>query len=358
MSLQVRSATTSDLGDVAEMLVAGFKTAPDAPFVNHRLLRWKYFETGPGWQGARSYLLKEGNDVLAHCGVWPINMGFSDRNVTCLCFTDWVGSRKFPGAGLLLKKKMMSFAETALVVGGSHDTRAIIPRLNFKDVEKIGVFVRVVRPWKQYRTRPMEGMGKDIARLARNIMWSRAPAGTIPDGWSSARLQSFDSVFAPVLARLDQAPYPSPQRSLEYLNFWLRCPAAEITGFSILKRGRVRGYFLLTRLGGQTRIIDIRLIHEKRRELGDVEEQEDWNAAYALATKMAEDGAETCEILAVASTEFSREALLSTGFRQNGSLPLALYDPRAELRSAPPIFWNMIDGDIAYLYDPTSPYNA
>ncbi|HEV2667998.1 MAG TPA: hypothetical protein VG324_23980, partial [Blastocatellia bacterium] len=243
----------------------------------------------------------------------------------------------------------------SLVVGGSDYTRAIIPRLNYKIAGTVPVFARVVRPWKQFRTRPTEGIGKDVARLARNAMWSRAPVGVIPENWSAARVRYFDSSFASLLDRLSGAAHPTPERCARYLNYWLRCPAAEIAGFSILKKSRIQGYFLLTRMGGQARIIDIRLTHE---DDADRDKQADWNAAYGLAGKMAEADPETCEILAVASTEFAQEALLSSGFCRNGSFPLALYDPQGKLNAAPAIFWNMIDGDIAYMYDPAIPYNT
>jgi hypothetical protein len=352
MALQLQTTTDSDLDAVVEALVTGFKIAPDASFVNRRLLEWKYFEPGPRWEGTRSYLLRNGDAVQAHCGVLPINLGFAGGIVTCLCFTDWVGSQRFPGAGVLLKQMIMAFAETAIEVGGTADTRAVIPRLNYKLTGNVGVFARVVRPWKQFRTRSSEGIGKDVARLARNAMWSRAPAGAIPEDWYAARLKSFDSISTTVLNQLSYA-HPTPERSADYLNYCLRCPAAEIAGFAILKGSRTRGYFLLTRMGGQARIIDIRLIRE---EGTDLEGQADWNAAYALAAKTAEDDPETCEISAVASTEFARAALRSGGFRQRGSLPLALYDPQEKLRAAPAIFWNMIDSDSAYLHDPAFPY--
>jgi hypothetical protein len=352
MALRLQSTALSDLDAVVEALVTGFKVTPDAPFVDRSLLRWKYFEPGPRWEGTRSYLLKDGDAVRAHCGVSPINLEFAGGIVTCLCFTDWVGSQRFPGAGVLLKRKIMGFAETAIVVGGTADTRAVIPRLNYKVAGNVGVFARVVRLWKQFRTRPKGGIGKEVARLARNAMWSRAPAMAIPEDWSAVRLQSFDSVFAPLLNQLSST-HPTPERSADYLNYWLRCPAAEVAGFAVLKGSRIRGYFLLTRIEGQARIIDIRLV---RGEGADLEEQADWNAAYALAAKTAEDDPETCEISAVASTEFAQAALLSSGFRQRGSHPLALYDPQDKLSAAPAIFWNMIDGDIAYLYNPARPY--
>ncbi len=353
MAPQLQSTTLSDLDAVAEVLVAGFKAAPDAPFVDRGLLQWKYFEPGPSWEGARSYLLRNGDRIQAHCGVSPINLRFADGVVTCLCFMDWVSAQNFPGAGVLLKRKIMGFAETALVVGGTDDTRAVIPRLNYKIVGDVGVFARVVRPWKQFRTRPTEGIVKDVARLARNAVWSRARAkAIIPEDWSAVRLQSFDSAVSHVLRRLSFA-HPTPERSADYLNYWLRCPAARVTGFSILNGSRIRGYFLLIRMGGQARIIDIRLAPLAG---SGSNEQADWNAAYALAAKTAEEDPETCEVSAVASTEFAQAALLASGFRRKGSLPLALYDPREKLSAAPAIFWNMIDGDFAYSYDPAFPY--
>src|SRR5262249_18701307 len=130
------------LDGVAEALVTAFNAAPNAPFADRRLLQWKYFEAGPMWEGARSYLLTQGNDVRAHCGLWPINLGFAGEIVTCLCFMDWVGSREFPGSGSLIRKKVMSFAETSIVVGGSDYARAVIPSLNYKVAGTVGVFAR------------------------------------------------------------------------------------------------------------------------------------------------------------------------------------------------------------------------
>jgi hypothetical protein len=86
--------------------------------------------------------------------------------------------------------------------------------------------------------------------------------------------------------------------------------------------------------------------------------QDEWNVAYSLAAKAAADDPQTCEIVAVASTLFSEIALLSSGFRQRGNAPLYLYDPQNKLSDAPPIFWNLIDGDAAYIQDPAHPYTA
>src|SRR6476660_760158 len=163
--LEFTPTIADDLNAVASLMLAGFKAEPDASFVDRRLLQWKYFESGPEWQGSRGYVLRQGDVIQAHCGVWPVHLSVAGSNVSCLCFVDWVSDRNVPGRGFMLKKKLMSFAETSIVVGGTDDTRAVIPKLGFKPVSEVGFFVRVVRPWRQFRTRPTEGVGKDVARL-------------------------------------------------------------------------------------------------------------------------------------------------------------------------------------------------
>lgn len=346
MALQFQSTVPEDLEAISRLLLAGFKARPDAPFVDRRLLRWKYFEPGPQWEGSRGYVLRQDNAIQAHCGVWPIDLHFSDRRVTCLCFVDWVGGKNLPGAGFLLKKKLMTLAETAIVVGGTEDTRAVIPKLRFEHVGEVGFFVRIVRPWRQFRTRPSEGLDRDAARLVRNTAWSRFTAITrVPKEWSAVPVQSFEGA---VYDR-PQSLHPTPWRSPEYLNYWLRSPTVEVSGFAILRQNEVCGYFLLSRVGGQTRIADIRLCSAK---------QDDWNLAYSLAARAAAENPRTCEIVVAASTLFSEIALMSSGFRQRGSAPLFLYDPQKKLNDSPPIFWNLIDGDAAYIQDPAHPYSA
>src|SRR5215510_8223173 len=111
--LEFSPTVPEDLEAVVSLLLAGFKAEPDAPFVNRKLLQWKYFESGPQWEGSRGYVLKNDDAILAHCGVWPLHLSVPGKNVTCLCFVDWVSDRNVPGQGFLLKKKLMRFAETA-----------------------------------------------------------------------------------------------------------------------------------------------------------------------------------------------------------------------------------------------------
>jgi hypothetical protein len=140
---------------------------------------------------------------------------------------------------------------------------------------------------------------------------------------------------------------PTPWRDADYLNFWLRCPAAEVTGYELLRNGNCLGYFLVSQVGNQTRIADIRV---------NSENPNDWKAGYALAAQTAARDAETCEIVTAASTPLAVESLKACGFRARGGMPFFLYDPQKLLTDHLPIFWNLIEGDAAFLFDPAYPF--
>lgn len=340
--MELHRTESADLDDVASLLVEVFNSPSDAPFVNRKVLHWKYLEAGPQWEGSRSYTLRKGEKIHAHCGVWPLNLHFDSTEVTCLCYIDWANRSELPGAGFMLKKKLMKLSQTSIVVGGSAETREIIPKLGFAHVDNIESFARVVRPWKQYRSRPSEPLLKGAARLLRNTSWTLTSVSGRKN-WSAQRVESFKTN----LNFNYQFRHPTPWRDAHYLNFWLQCPAAVVSGFELLEDGAHAGYFLLSRVGGQTRIADIRL------DSGDPDQ---WSMAYSIAAATAASDPDTCEILASASTPLVRDSLKRNGFRSRGNVPLFLYDPQQLLKNHPPMFWNMIEGDAAYLFDPAYPY--
>jgi hypothetical protein len=347
MALQFSPTVPEDLKAVSALMLTAFTAEPGASFLDQELLHWKYFEPGPPWEGSRGYVLKTGESIVAHCGIWPMNLLFRDQTISCICFVDWVSDRNAPGVGFLLKKKLMKLADTSIVVGGTEDTRAVVPKMGFEPVGEVGFFARVVRPWKQFRTRPSEGIGRDAARLVRNTAWSRTGTATaIPQDWSAFRLESFGELN---LDGMRDGESPTPWRGADYLNYWLRTPSVTMSAFALTNRGNVCGYFLLSRVGHQTRIADLRLSSSK---------QDEWNVAYALAAKRAAEDPETCEIVAVASNSVAEVALRLNSFRQRERAPFFLYDPQKKLGGSAPIFWNLIDGDAAYIQDAAHPYST
>jgi hypothetical protein len=343
VTLAFHRTEPANLDALTTLLLAVFKAPQEATFANRQVLLWKYFESGPQGEGSRSYLLSNEEGLQAHCAVWPLNLHFSGKRVTCNCFIDWANRTDLPGAGFMLKKKLLKLSEVSIVVGGSADTRSIVPRLGFAQVGDVVLFSRVVRPWAQFRTRPREPLWKGAARLVRNAYSSQTSAGSIPKGWRAVLVNSFDSV-----ANIqNNSDCPTPWRDSRYLNYWLRCPAAKVLGYLILNEDSIIGTLLLSQVEGQTRIADIRLQSQN---------PDHWKAAYRVAAAAAAELPETCEVLAVASTPWAVESLTAGGFRDRGSVPLFLYDPQRKLANSQPIFWNMIEGDAAYLQDPDYPY--
>jgi hypothetical protein len=131
------------------------------------------------------------------------------------------------------------------------------------------------------------------------------------------------------------------------LNYLLSCPAASFSGFLVSQERNLRGYFLLAQVGGQARIVDIRL---------DSEDRESWQAMCALAVRAAAEDPETCEIVAASSVEATGESWLQAGFAHRETDPILCYDPRNLVSSGPPLDLSLADGDLCFLSEPLSPY--
>ncbi len=359
MKTEIQPTTPDDLDGIAALLAAAFATTIDALFVNRDLLAWKYFARGLPWDGARSYVMKRADEILAHCAFSPLILERDGAQVTSFCFMDWAGKRDAPGAGVLLKKRLMNLVQTSIVAGGTDATRSVIPRLGFTLHSENRLYARVVRPFRQSRARPSEGIKKDAARLLRNAAWSASSSGNIPHDWSAARVDSFDSaneIFHASNNMTNDAaskaknalPCWTPRRDAALLNYWLSSPAAKFTGFVIREGARARGHFLLSHVAGQTRIADVRV---------DSTGQTDWTNAYRLASRAAAAMPETCEIYGIASTQFARAAFETSGFRWRGVSPLFLNDSQHKINDEA-IFWNLIDDDTAYIHDSSHPFST
>lgn len=342
MNLTFSATSPSDLPEVQSLLLSAFGVQTDAPSVEPGLLQWKYFEPIPDWQGSRAFGLRRNGRVIAHCAVYPVRLLLGNREVTSLCLMDWAS--RYPGAGASLSRRLMELAETTVVTGGSKEARTVIPHLQFSHYGDLEFYAQVVRPWKQFRTRPREAGWRDPARLLRNFAWSRTRLPSVSEGWSAVRITRFteEAWFSQASAALTFT-----KRDPELLNYWLRCPIGAPSGVLLLHEERPCGHVLINKLGGQARIIDIRVA---------AEELAAWQAAFTLATRVAIEDSDVCEILAVASTQIAREALLQCGFRLRGREPIYLYDPGKILTDQPALHWNLIDGDTAIIHDPRNPY--
>lgn len=348
MPLELALATPQDEEAITRFLLEVFQLPPSAPFVQRDLLRWKYFEPRPDWDGSRSYVLKQDGRIHAHACVVPVVFPTAGGPVTAIRLIDWAGGRGLPGSGVLLLKKLMDYAGAVIAVSGSEQTQKVLPRIGFQVRARASIYARATRPWRQFRTDPFPRGWKAPFRLARNVCWSLALLPAVPRGWTARPIPRFDSSLEHLLTDPGEL-FTRPRRSPEMMNYMLRCPGAIFTAFEVRQETRPRGYFVLSRVAGQTRIAELWV---------DSGDPEDWRALCSLAVHSAAADPDTCEIFALASIGLLKNALAGSRLRLRRQEPIFVYDPRELLRGIPELNIGMIEGDEAYQHNAAYPYET
>lgn len=346
MSVQIEPTLPLEQEALAQFLISVFHARPDTPFVDPKLVWWKYFEPCVDWNGPRSIVLKQEGKIVAHGGIFPVTFLTKNREVTGIHLIDWAASPSAPGAGVLLLRKLASLTDTFLTVGGSRQTRQILPKIGFKHRRDLKIYARVVRPWDQFRTSAFEGWKTPI-RLARNVLWSLPSLPSIPAEWSAVQIPRFDESVLPVLTERTTGEFTPCKRSLGMLNYMLRCPGAAFSAFQLLKGKKLFGYFILSWVGRQCRVADMLL---NSHVLAD------WRAAHSVATRIAAENPETCEVEAASSIQLASDAILQNGFHLRERCPIFLCDAKGLLAEASPLHINLLDGEGSYLNDPAHPF--
>ena len=344
MPYQLKATTPDSLPEIVAFLRDAFQVPADSPNLNPRLLQWKYYEPGPDWEGSRSYVIRKGEALAAHSGVWPIRLATRSGCVQALQAVDWAGARSIPGAGSSLMKKLRGMAPVLITVGGSADTQRALPVMGFKVRGQASVYARVLRPWRQFRTRQFDGL-RAFPRLGRNALWSRSPLVSMA-GWTSEPSAHPD---VNMLCRFGDrtANYPESRYNAGFLEFMLSCPAAKVRYFELSNNGNPQGYFVMSRVGGQARLADLRILSEDTR---------DWIAAYAAAVRVAAQDPAICELATSAFVPVVRQALEANGFQSRGANAIFVLDPGNVLGEPGNLHLSMLDDDSAYLNHPGNPY--
>ena len=341
--IEIQDLRPAELGEVACFLASVFGVPETAPFLQPALMEWKYMLPRDDWQATRSRVVREHGRIVAHSGVWPLRFEAAGGLVNAVHLIDWAASGA-AGAGVILYREMLHMAPVAVVLGGSQQARKLLGRMGFSQAGQFQLYARVVRPWRQFRSRPARSLPRDSAKLMRNFYWSRSPR----IGEGGLRAEAVPRFPAELDAALPGWSYPGyvcAARSSNLLNFMLLCPGVACRAYLLRQKGALIGYFLLCRLGGQSRIADLRVSGASRLA-----------AAYSVAVRQAASDPETCEIVASSSAELTAAALLRNGFRLRGERPLWLRDPEHRLPSGSPLLLQALESDSYFLQDPESPF--
>lgn len=329
----VRPSTPEDATAIAEVMSGAGLRSNSEP----QHLHWKYWQERPEWPGARSYVLTDGKEVLAHGAVVPATRVNGSGRLRMAHLIDWAARPTEFGAGVALLKHVGRLTEALYAIGGSPDTMRILPQIGFQACTTVGGYVRPLSPLNLWREARGAGL-RLAARVARSALWILTAPRPSLKGWSARPLAPGEvDRITPVL--------PQPRRGLAVIErgealfrHMLACPIVPMALYGLEYAGRMRGYFLLALAPGQTRLADAWV---------DSDEPADWRALIGCALREARRRGGAAELVAWASEPLLMRALADNGFHRRFSLPVTLR-PGAQAGSDP-LRVQMLDNDALYL---------
>jgi hypothetical protein len=337
MAIDLIALSSSDSENLKSFLQKHFKLPDDAPQLTQACLHWKYFQMRPDWDGPRSYVLRSGSRWLAHAGVCPMLLERGDQRLRAILLVDWVSAS--PGAGAEIFRRFYPQIDILVCNGGSSGARKTFQALEYPVAGSVDYFTRPLKPWRLFRARVGKGFSGAMARLLRDSALSRVPLYRPAKTWTVDQIDCFTLDTQDLYGGGEPSSFWQTQRSRELLNYFLRCPFAQVSAYRIAKSGGARGYFMLADCGEEIRLVDLRLSSEQSG---------DWCSAVALAARIASEGSASF-MTASCSFPLMRQAILANRFRQFQTDPLYLYEPKNILPQGALLHITPFDGDQAYL---------
>jgi hypothetical protein len=336
MTRAIRPSTPADAGAIVALLAqAGLQ-----PSVGPQELRWRYWLPRADWPEPRSYILTQGSTPIAHGAVVPGAWLSGSRRLRVVHAIDWVAQRGAVGAGAMLMKYIGQRADALLAVGGSAETRRLLPNLGFRAAGAVHGYVRTLHPLRLLKDaggHPLRRLYRAARAAARVLGAPRAP----PADWVSRRLTAATLHELSAVLPASRPGLAVGERSVALFAYALECPILPLAVHLVERAGRARGYFLLTSAPGQVRIGDCWL---------DSDDVGDWSAMLALAVAEATADPQAAEIVGWANDTLTARALEACGFRGMGATGMLLRPTGETALPEEPLRVQMIDSDAAYLH--------
>lgn len=311
------------------------------------MMSWKYDQPRSGWTAERAIVAVDGGCLVAHTGVWPLELSTPRGAASCVHLIDWVADRTSPGAGTAVYLAGLALAPVSIVIGGSDEARRILPKLGFRQVGKMKIHALPLRLWRQFLHRPNCGPARRMALLARNLLWRAGKGSVEPDAWRWKEIRTFDATHEAWMASLGGSAFVSSSRNAAVLNYLLACPAMPVTAAEALGDGERQALLVLAQAGRQMRVADLRVSGES---------EEAWTKAYGWAVHMALRSSDADELAAGSMSAITDVALAANGFRVRATKPVWVRDRGKLLEGAPPLRLQLADSDGFLVYDAGDPY--
>ena len=344
MPTRITVSAPERLGEVRRFLQDVFQSG-DTPNFRPELLGWKYFGRHPWWAGVRSYVLESGDAIAAHGCVTPVRFDGPSGLIESVQVIDWAASRAVPGGGLLIYRHCLSLVETLLAIGGSDDTRRLMPTVKwFRRMPDLELYARPLHPFRAHFQIGKLGP-RAMAKTARRLLWSLHPALPPASDWRCTPVKELERVWPPPpgFVRIHRTP--------EWLNHFLDCPTVRFTALRLdhvgaAGGGAPRGHALLAHAHRQLRIVDFGV---------DSADEAEWVRAVSSITGWARSVPGVSEIVAGSSLPLFQRIYAAAGMRPRVSLIVYLADPHKRIPLDAEVEINLLIGDTGYSIDPHNP---
>lgn len=341
MKPSIRQATPDDCSEIARFLSAIFNRSTAHPTLDHRLLAWKYWEGALAWPGSRSYILSRGSEILAHAGVVPGRMTWAGGSVSTAHLIDWAARPDAIGAGTALMKHVAKLTDALIGIGGSDQTREVLPALGFRPAGTATSFARTLRPLRR-----LIGAGqwswRSAPQFVRSVVWTAMAPSARATGCRIRRLRPEECTAALLPQPGSAGLGPLMGRSTEQLQHVLACPRMPTRLYEIQhpERGS-RGYFVLALAESQVRLVDYWI---------DSVDPEDWRLLFEATVQAALEHDAAAELVTWASTAIESAALRESGFHARATQPVQLLAPQGIAVPTSPLRVQMLDNDAVCIY--------
>jgi hypothetical protein len=343
--METRAAIPTDRQGVRDLMRTAFG-GRDLLAATEPMMSWKYDCPRPGWQSTRAIVAVEGGRIVAHAGVWPLDLSAPGGLVHCVHLIDWVADRACAGAGAAVYMAGQALAPVSIVIGGSEEARRILPKLGFTQAGEMRIHALPLRPWRQFLHRRGCAPARRTALLARNALWRWRAGPASPGRWTFKEVPAFDASHQAWLGSLSASRFTSSWRDPGGLNYLLACPAMPVRATAALEDGEIRALLVLALAGRQMRVADLRVSGETEAA---------WTRAFGWAACMAMRSDVADELVAGSTTRITCSALAANGFRVRAVKPVWVRD-RGRLLEGAPLRLQMSDSDGFLVYDAGDPY--